>query len=74
MTIAFRQMTPSLGAEITGIDITNLDNQEFDAIYDPFNKHSVVVIRDQDISPAQHAAFSWRFGKLMAHVLKQDLL
>lgn len=72
--MTLRQMTPSLGAEITGVDIANLDNQEFDAIYESFNKHSVVVIRDQDITPEQHAAFSRRFGKLMVHVLKEDLL
>ena len=44
MTLSLRQMTPSLGAEITGVDVANLDNQEFDAIYDSFNQHSVVVI------------------------------
>ncbi|MBI08666.1 MAG: taurine dioxygenase [Rhodospirillaceae bacterium] len=74
MTLSLRQMTPSLGAEITGVDVANLDNQEFDAIYDSFNQHSVVVIRDQNITPEQHADFSRRFGKLMVHVLKDDLL
>ena len=74
MTMSLRQMTPSLGAEITGVDVANLDNQDFDAIYESFNRHSVVVIRDQNITPEQHADFSRRFGKLMVHVLKDDLL
>lgn len=74
MTLALRQMTPALGAEITGVDVANLDNQQFDTIYDAFNRHSVVVIRDQDITPEEHAAFSRRFGELMVHVLKDDLL
>ena len=74
MTLSLRQMTPSLGAEITGVDVANLDNQEFSAIYESFNQHSVVVIRDQNITPEQHADFSRRFGKLMVHVLKDDLL
>ncbi len=74
MTMHCRQMTPALGAEITGVDITDLDNQTFDAIYESFNKHSVVVIRDQHLTPEQHVAFSRRFGKLMIHVLKDELL
>ena len=74
MTMACRPMTPALGAEITGVDVANLDNETFDAIYDAFNRHSVVVIRDQDIAPEDHIGFSRRFGKLMVHVLKDDLL
>ncbi len=74
MNMTCRQMTPNLGAEITGIDIANLDNKTFDTIYDAFNRHSVVVIRDQNITPEQHVDFSRRFGKLMIHVLKDELL
>ena len=67
MTLSLRQMTPSLGAEITGVDVANLDNQDFDAIYESCNRHSVVVIRDQNITPEQHADFSRRFGKVGYH-------
>ena len=64
-----RPITSHLGAEIADVDLSKpLGNEAFDAIHDAFNRHSVLVFHDQDLTPEQHVAFSRRFGPLMVHV------
>jgi len=60
-------LTPHIGAEISGVDLGNLDNEEFAAIHKAFIDHSVLVFRDQDLDREQHKAFGRRFGKLHVH-------
>jgi len=68
-------MTPILGAEVLGVDLSQpVDDRTFGAINDALVKHSVIVIRDQDLSPEALIDFSRRFGPLMVHVLKEALL
>lgn len=62
-------------AEITGADLTRAnDAAQFDAIKAAHLRHGVIVIRDQDLTPAQQIAFSRRFGPLSIHVLEEQLL
>ena len=75
MAIEVRPVSPALGAEVIGADLTRPDDDaQFQTIHQALLDHNVVVIRDQDISPADHAAFSARFGELELHVLNQFLL
>lgn len=69
-------MTPSgFFAELSGADLGNFeDDEQFDIIKQAHLRHGVIVIRDQDISPAQQIAFSQRFGPLSIHVLEEQLL
>lgn len=70
-----RPITSHLGAEVANVDLSQpLGNRAFDAIYEAFARHSVLVFHDQDLTPEQHIAFSRRFGPLMVHVFKEDLL
>ena len=47
------------GVEIPGVDLSRgLDESTFKAIEDVYNRHPVVVMRDQRMTPAQHVAFS----------------
>ncbi len=63
------------GAEIRGVDLSEPINPEtFDAIRHAFHLHGVVLFRDQDLTPAQHIAFSRRFGALEEHVQTEFLL
>lgn len=55
-------LTGGLGAEITGADIRNAD--DFPAIRQAFTEHSVIVIRDQTITPDDHLAFARRWGEI----------
>jgi taurine dioxygenase len=55
----------ALGAEISGVDLSQpLDDAEFAAIERAYNDHGVIFFRDQRITPAQHVAFTRRFGEI----------
>jgi taurine dioxygenase len=63
------------GAEIRGLDLSQpLDAEAFDAVRFAFHTHGILLFRDQDLSPAQHVAFSRPFGELEEHVQTQFLL
>ena len=69
------QLTPFLGAEIVGIDLSReIDNDTFAIIHKAFVTHSVLIFRNQKLSPQNMIDFSRRFGPLMIHVLKESLL
>ena len=54
-----------LGAQITGLDLSGeLTDQCFAAVEAAFDRHSVIVIRDQSLTPGQQLAFAARFGAL----------
>ncbi|RYF32844.1 MAG: TauD/TfdA family dioxygenase, partial [Comamonadaceae bacterium] len=67
-----RPFDAPVGAEIVGLDISQpINDADFARIHRAHLDHHVVVFRDQRISPADHAAFSRRFGPLEIHVLHQ---
>ena len=75
MAIEIRPVSPALGVEVLGADLSRPDDDEqFHTIHQALLDHNVVVIRDQRIPPADHIAFSRRFGELEHHVLRQFLL
>jgi taurine dioxygenase len=54
-----------LGAEIIGVDLSEeVDDQTFQAIEAAYNEHTVIVFRNQQLTPAQHLRFARRFGTL----------
>ena len=72
MTPAVQQMTPAVGAEISGVDLAQvLDDATFATIHQAFLDHAVLVFRDQTIDVAQHLAFTRRFGEPEVHILGQ---
>lgn len=65
MTIGVKPLTPKIGAEITGVDISQpLDPATFKAIQDAWLKHQVLVFRNQKLDGDQQIAFGRRFGEL----------
>lgn len=64
MTLAIRKLTPVFGAEITGVDLANLDDATFAEIEQAFETYSVLVFPDQKLDDDQQIAFSRRFGDL----------
>jgi len=69
-----RPLSPALGAEITGIDVADLDDAAFSVVRDTFHENLVVVFRGQKLDPESHIAFSRRFGDLEIHISKKYLL
>ncbi|WP_423198913.1 MULTISPECIES: TauD/TfdA dioxygenase family protein [unclassified Cupriavidus] len=67
-----RPLDAALGAEVTGLDLSQpLADADFARIHRAHLEHHLVVFRDQRITPAQQIAFSRRFGPLQIHVLDQ---
>ena len=65
---AARPLTPVIGAEIDGIDLTRrLVDDEIEFVQAALDEHQVVFFRDQDITPEQQVAFAERFGELHVH-------
>ena len=45
-------LTPNIGAEVTGVDLSNsLSAKEADALYEILMEHQVIFLRDQELSP-----------------------
>ena len=67
-TIAVDKLTPIIGAEITGVDLSEpLSNRTQDEIHRALAENLVIFFRDQKLSPQQHLAFGRRFGELHIH-------
>jgi alpha-ketoglutarate-dependent taurine dioxygenase len=67
-TLAIRPLQPTIGAEISGVDLSRpLSDQERDQIKAAILRYKVVFFRDQDLDQGQHAAFARRFGPLYTH-------
>jgi len=66
--IDVRPLTPSIGAEITGLDLADeLDDAAFAELDKAFMDHKVLFFREQEITSAQHVAACRRFGDLEVH-------
>jgi len=67
-TIDVRKLTPTVGAEIHGIDLSQpLGNQQFQEVHDALMDNLVIFFRDQNLTADQHKDFGRRFGKLHIH-------
>ena len=67
-TIEVRKVTPTIGAEIFGVDLSQqLNNRQFGEIHRALMENLVIFFRDQQLTVEQHKAFGARFGKLHVH-------
>jgi taurine dioxygenase len=64
MAVQFSPITPALGAHITGIDLARIDGVQFDQLYSIWQRHHVIVLRDQVLTDAQFERFSAMLGEL----------
>ena len=65
--ISVQPIAGALGAEISGVDLAQLDDETFSEIIDAWHEHLVVFFRDQRLSPDQQITFSKRFGDIHYH-------
>ncbi|MGB7298153.1 MAG: TauD/TfdA family dioxygenase [Burkholderiaceae bacterium] len=72
MAIEVQPLTPLIGATISGVNLSRVDEPTFEQIKTAFLKHLVVFFRDQDISLEEHIAFGRRFGDLHVHPANGD--
>ena len=65
-----RPLTPALGAEVFGIDLSApLSPSDVEAIRRALVAHQVIFFRDQHMSHEQHIQLGQRFGSLHVHPL-----
>ena len=57
-------LTPVIGAEVSGVDLVQLDNGKVSAIQAALLDHKVLFFRDQDLSQDDQIAFAKRLGEL----------
>lgn len=68
MSLTITPLSPALGAQISGIDLSvEINAEQRDAIEQALLKHQVVFFRDQPLTPAQQARFAAHFGDLHIH-------
>ena len=67
-SIEVKQLTPTLGAEIGGVDLSKpLSNRQSKEIHDALLDNQVIFFRDQDMTIDQHKDFGRLFGELHIH-------
>jgi taurine dioxygenase len=63
--LQIKPLSEHVGAEISVVNLTaDLPDDIFEEIDDAYNRYSVLVFRDQELTPEQHTAFARRFGEL----------
>ncbi|MGI3747956.1 MAG: taurine dioxygenase [Janthinobacterium lividum] len=68
MSIDIHPLSPALGAQISGIDLSrDLTGEQRNVIERALLDHQVLFFRDQPITPQQQARFAAHFGDLHIH-------
>jgi taurine dioxygenase len=67
-TITVDKLTPIIGAEIGGLDLSRpLTNRQQDEVYRALAENLVIFFRNQTMTPEQHLGFGRLFGELHVH-------
>ena len=67
-TFALKPLTPVIGAEIEGVDLSQpIEAGRFAEIRQALNERHVLVFRDQKLSAEDHKRFGRMFGRLHTH-------
>jgi taurine dioxygenase len=70
--VEFRTLRGDFGVEALGVDIGRpLAPETAQALRAAFDRHRVLVVRGQSLSPDAHIAFTRHFGPLEVHVLNE---
>ena len=64
MPVTVTPLTPAVGAEISGVDLAHLSDQEFAQIEQAWHRHSALLCRGQRLTDDDLLAFSRLFGEL----------
>jgi alpha-ketoglutarate-dependent 2,4-dichlorophenoxyacetate dioxygenase len=59
-----RPLHPLVGVEVRGVDVRRIDAAAFDELCSAFERHSLLLLRDQEVANEEQVAFARRFGPL----------
>jgi taurine dioxygenase len=69
---SFTPLSPVIGMEVRGVDLARpMSPETVERLTDELSRHSILLFRDQELSPEQHIACSRFFGELEPHVANQ---
>lgn len=64
MAIKVKQLAETFGAEVSGVDLSNLTDEEFEQVRSAMNQYGVVVFRGTSLDDKSQIEFGRRFGTL----------
>ena len=71
--IDVKLLSGALGAEISGIDLTDVSDENFKKINSLLLEHKVIFFRNQSLTSEQHVALASKFGPLETHAYVKGL-
>jgi len=69
--LTYRPISPRFGSELEGITLLDMTDHEVEALQQLGAERGIVVVRDQQMTPAQQAAFAHRLGELTVYPVKE---
>lgn len=63
VTVRVTPLDATLGAELSNVELNDLDDETWREVEDAFNEYGVLVVHDQYLSLEQEIAFALRFGE-----------
>jgi len=72
-SIEIKPIAGALGAELHGIDLANLTDDDFADVHDAFLAHQVIFFREQVLTPVEQIGFAKRFGDIHLHPYMRGL-
>ena len=74
MAITTRPLSPTLGVEVSGVDVASaLDSDAAGTLRDLWRRHGLLLFRGQELEEKQLIAFSRNFGALEIHLRREYL-
>ena len=70
--VEVRPLGSGLGAEVVGVDLNALDDEQFAQIHDAFLAHIVLVFRGQEFEMEAFLAHGRRYGPLRPHIVQKS--
>jgi alpha-ketoglutarate-dependent taurine dioxygenase len=64
MTPAITPIDATLGAVVTGVDLSDLDDEAWRGVEDAFHRHALLIFPAQHLTPEAQTAFGERFGRI----------
>ena len=66
-------LSGALGAEVSGIDLTDSSDENFNKINELLLEHKVIFFRDQPLTSEQQILLAKKFGPLETHAYVKGL-
>jgi alpha-ketoglutarate-dependent taurine dioxygenase len=61
-------ITETIGTEVRGVDVSaDISARDFDRVYQAWIDTTILLFRGQSMTPAQHIAFTRRFGEVVSY-------